>query len=80
MFYLTDESGNVAYTFPAQTYCGENAVEFSQKIKLENGKYKIYFCAYGEEIDGKPAYTVRFANNDIWDGGLKANLLGEIKI
>jgi len=80
IFYLTDESGNVAYSFPAQKYCGENAFEFSQKIKLANGRYRIYFCAYGEKIDGKPAYALRFANNNIWDGGLKANFLGEIKI
>lgn len=77
---FTDEDGSTVYECDAGLFHGESKIGFSQNVKLEKGKYKIYLCVYGEEINGSPAYSVRFANKNIWNENLKANFIGEIKV
>lgn len=60
------------------TYSGGNL-----KVSVQcgfKGKYKVYLCLYGEEYEGQPNYTVQFANKGRWNGDLKANFIGNIKI
>lgn len=78
--YFTDEAGKVAFECGAGVFNGESEINFSQKVKLESGKYKVFLCAYGKEINGSPAYAVRFANSDIRNEALKANFIGEITV
>lgn len=78
--YFTDQTGQTAYKCAAGTFNGGNEIYFSQKIELTSGKYSVYLCVYGKEINGSPAYCVRFANSDNWNEELKANYIGEITV
>ncbi|MDE7453228.1 MAG: DUF4832 domain-containing protein [Clostridia bacterium] len=61
------------------TYKGGN-LNFSAQCGFK-GKYAVYLCLYGEEFDdGKPNYTVQFANKNVWNDEFKANFIGNIKI
>ena len=73
-----NESGEITEV-DAGTYKGGN-LEVSAKQELV-GSYKVYLCLYGDLLeDGTPNYTVQLANKDVWNGQLKANFIGNIKI
>ena len=61
-------------------FVGNENIEFSTTLDLENGKYKVYLCIYGDEVDGKTLYNLQFSNEDIWNDELGANRIGEIVV
>lgn len=75
-----DAEGNAAYALDAGVYRGGEELDLSVPCGISAGSYRIYLCLYGDEEDGVPLYTVRLANEDIWNGGLKANALGAITV
>lgn len=77
---FTDENGEVKFTKQVNDFTGADTVSYSTDLNLENGKYEVYLCLYGEEVEGKPVYAVQFANKDMWNAELKANKIGEINI
>lgn len=77
-FIFADADGNKVAECNAGVFNGESELNFSQNVNLKKGKYKVYLCVYGEEIGGSPAYCMQFANKNIWNEDLRANLLGEI--
>lgn len=78
--YFTDEAGKIAFKCDAGNFNGESELNISQKTELADGNYKVYLCVYGKEINGAPAYTVKFANKNVWNEDLKANYIGEITV
>lgn len=77
---FVDGSGEIKLTGQVEDFTGKESVSYSFDLNLENGKYEVYLCLYGEEVEGKPVYALQFANEDIWDAALKANKIGEIEI
>ncbi|MDE6667702.1 MAG: DUF4832 domain-containing protein [Clostridia bacterium] len=77
---FVDGSGEVKLTKQVEDFTGAESVSYSADLNLAGGKYEVYLCLYGEEVDGKPTYALQFANKDIWNATLKANKLGEIEI
>ena len=65
---------------PLDDFAGQPVLKYSSEINLESGKYGVYLCLYGEEVEGKPVYALQFANGNIWNAELKANKIGEIEI
>ncbi len=57
-----------------------NNVSYSTPLNLENGKYKVYLSLYGEELNNNLLYAIKFANPNLWNTALQANLIGEINI
>lgn len=76
---VADAAGEVIHSERIANYCGESAVEFNFNCNLPAGEYGVYMRIYGDELDGKRLYTVRFANDGIFDETLKANKLAVIK-
>ncbi len=64
--------------------CTVNNEQLELKIPggLEEGKWNVYirFSIGNDSIKNGYKRTVRFANSDIWNGSLGANLLGEFTI
>lgn len=77
---FADESGEVRLSKTVEDFTGQTDLKYSADIELNEGKYNVYLCLYGEEVDGKPVYALRFANENIWDAELIANKIGEIEI
>lgn len=77
---FVDGSGEVKFSKQVQDFTGEESVSCSADLNLEGGKYTVYLCLYGEEVDGKPTYALQLANKNIWNAELKANKIGEIEI
>ena len=57
-----------------------NNVSYSTPLNLEKGKYKVYLSLYGEELNNNLLYAIKFANSNLWNTALQANLIGEINI
>lgn len=77
---FVDENGEVKLSKPLDDFAGQPVLKYSSEINLESGKYGVYLCLYSEEVEGKPVYALRFANENLWDAELKANKIGEIEI
>lgn len=77
---LADEHGDIKFEKDVGDFSGESDLSFSTALNLDKGKYTVYLCLYGDELDGAPLYCVQFANDGIWNAELKANKLGEIEI
>ena len=77
---FADGSGEVKYSKQVEDFKGDGTLSYTADLNLDNGKYDVYLCVYGEEADGKPTYAVQFANENIWNATLKANKIGELKI
>ena len=77
---FADESGEVRLSKTVDDFAGQTNLKYSADIGLDSGKYGVYLCLCGEEVDGKPVYALRFANVNMWNAELKANKIGEIEI
>lgn len=77
---FADESGEVRLSKAVDDFAGQTNLKYSADIELNEGKYNVYLCLYGEEVAGKPVYALRFANVNMWNAELKANKIGEIEI
>ena len=77
---FTDESGEVKLTYYAHNFTAEETLSYTVDLNLDSGKYGVYLCVYGEQVNGTPTYAVQFANKDMWNDTLKANKIGEIEI
>ena len=77
---FADESGEVRLSKTVEDFTGQTDLKYSADIGLDSGKYNVYLCLYGEEVDGKPVYALQFANVNMWNAELKANKIGEIEI
>ncbi len=80
-FIFTDENREVELTEYADVrFTGNTAFHCSLKLDLNEGKYDVYLCLYGEENEGEPLYCLQFANDGLWNSALKANKIGSIEI
>ena len=77
---FVDGSGEVKFAKQVEDFTGAESVSYSTDLNLAKGKYEVYLCLYGGEVEGKPVYALQFANKDIWNAELKANKIGEIEI
>ncbi len=77
---FVDENGEIKLSRQMSDFVGNENIEFSTTLDLENGKYKVYLCIYGDEVDGKTLYNLQFSNEDIWNDELGANRIGEIVV
>ncbi len=77
---FADESGEVRLSKTVEDFTGQTDLKYSADIGLDSGKYGVYLCLCGEEVDGKPVYALQFANVNMWNAELKANKIGEIEI
>ena len=77
---FTDENGEIKYTETVDGFSGGDSINRSVSLDLKNGKYDVYLRLYGEEIDGRYLYALRFANGNIWNKELNANKIGKIEI
>lgn len=74
------KNGEVAAQKQVQDFTGQRELNFAVEADLQTGEYEVYFCVYGEELGEGINYAVQFANENIWDAGLKANKIGKITI
>lgn len=78
---FVDENGEVKYTTKVQNFNGDTSLNYSTNISsLQDGKYTVYLCLYGEEVNGTPAYCLQLANSDIFSTTFGANKIGEINV
>lgn len=77
---FTDENGEIKYTETVDGFSGGDSINRSVSLDLKNGKYDVYLRLYGEEIDGRYLYALRFVNGNIWNKELNANKIGKIEI
>ncbi len=77
---FVDENGEVKFCKQVENFSGEQNINYSTELNLDNGKYEVYLCLYGEEVNGLTEYNLQFANKNIWNSTLKANKIGEINI
>lgn len=75
--YFVDKNNNVS-SVNIGTYDGQNEINLSTNLNLENGEYNVYLSV-NTLIDDVPAYEIQFANN-LWNNELSANLIGNINI
>lgn len=80
---FVDSSDEVKYSVAVKDFDGAGKFEFTAKLdglNIQSGKYKIYLQLFGDYLPeyDLPIYCVLFANNDVYDTSLKANLVGEI--
>ena len=75
--YFVDGQGEVTKA-DAGKYGGGSTLECTANMKLSEGNYKVYLGICTIE-DGKATYPVRFANG-LWNGDLRANLVGNISV
>ncbi len=76
---ITGESGDVVFSKLVGTFAGDTKLEYSTQLNLESGKYDVYLRLCGEFISETPLYSVRFANDGLWNSDLRANKIGSIK-
>ena len=74
------DHGEVKYTAKVQNFNGEATLNYSTSLNLQNGKYSVYLCMYGQQVDGNAAYYLQLANNNIYNASLCANKIGEINV
>ena len=67
------KDGAVAAQVQAQDFNGGGQISAETQKNFGSGEFEVYLCVYGEERGGKPAYAIQFANENVWDGDLKAN-------
>ena len=77
---FVNEDGEVAFEKQTEQFTGSAGLDYSVNLSLENGKYEVYLCLYGEELDGVPLYALQFANDGLWNADLKANKIGSFEV
>ncbi len=77
---FVDENENIVFSQKVGNFNGNNNVNYSFNLNLDNGKYKVYLCLFGEEYYNNQIYNLAFANKEIWNETLKGNSIGEITI
>lgn len=77
---FTDESGEPADIVQVEDFTGELSTSYSVGLNLQNGKYRVFLCLYGEQIGNKKLYCLRLANNGIWNDSICGNAIGEITV
>jgi len=76
---FTDGTGAAAFVADIGEIAVKDELEFNVEHGLESGKYDVYLCIYGEELQNAPLYCVKFANDGLWNAGLKANKIGSFE-
>ena len=76
---FTDSAGEVAYVSDIGEIAVDGELSFDVAHKLESGKYDVYLRIYGEESEGTHLYCLKFANDGLWNDGLKANRIGSFE-
>lgn len=77
---FVNENNEVKYVKQVDAFNGETNINYSTNLNLENGNYKVYLSLYGEEVNNNLTYALQFANENLWNSELNANLIGEINI
>lgn len=82
---FADKNGDVKYSVDVGDFDGAKKTEFTAKLdtlNIKSGKYKIYLQLFGDYLTDydMAIYCVQFANNNVYDSSLKANLIGEIVV
>ena len=77
---FVNENNEIKFTKQLDNFMQTNNVSYSTPLNLENGKYKVYLSLYGEELNNNLLYAIKFANSNLWNTALQANLIGEINI
>lgn len=77
---VADSEGKVVLSQSADDFTGGDKYNCSVDTDLQSGVYDVYICIYGEESDGAIFYSVRFANDGLWNEELKANKIGSIEV
>lgn len=77
---FTDDNGELADIVQVEDFTGELSTSYSVGLNLQNGKYKVFLCLYGEQIGNKKLYCLRLANNGIWNDSICGNAIGEITV
>lgn len=75
--YLVDDSGAITEENLGEYSGGKIEAKFDNLDDSKN--YKIYVALHGGIEDGKPTYSVRFANAEVWNENLNANYVGKIE-
>ena len=78
---FTDGNNNEIKRSTVGSYSGSQIMEFSGNFlgKGESSDYKVYLRIYGSIEGGKIYYPVHFANQNIYNGNLKAHFLFNVK-
>ncbi len=79
---LVNENGEAVFSANVGTFneCTNYDLYTDLNVNLQNGKYDVYLCLYGEELEGVPLYCLQFANDGLWNADLKANKIGSIEV
>lgn len=77
---FVNENNEIKFTKQLDNFMQTNNVSYSTPLNLENGKYKVYLSLYGEKLNNNLLYAIKFANSNLWNTALQANLIGEINI
>lgn len=65
------------FYFPiTESFTGQGNYNLKINHELAAGEYKVYYCPHLDFRDNLPYYTIAFANQQMYDTNLKANLLG----
>ncbi len=75
--YLIDGDNNVTAVDGGEYSGGNISVEL-KGIDADKA-YKVYVALHDGEQNGLPAYSVRFANPEMWNDDLQANYVGKIE-
>ncbi len=75
--YLVDGENNVT-AIDGSEYSGGDISVAPKSINADK-TYKVYVALHSGEKNGLPAYSVRFANPDMWNEDLQANYVGTIE-
>ena len=82
---LFTKNGEIEYEKEVEDFDGTTDAKFNAELddsNMNKGTYKVYLRLYGDYLTeyDLAIYCLRFANNNIYDTSLKANLIGELVV